>query len=58
MQFYSLKDTGITQMVLDRVPLKDIMEQADHSSLEITSVYVKHANTLASEEIKKKCQSF
>lgn len=40
LQFYSLKDTGITNMVNSGVPLTSVQQQADHSSLEITSIYI------------------
>ena len=58
MQFYSLRDTGIVQMIHDDVPLEVIRDQAGHSSLEITNVYTMHANNRASEDIKKKCKKF
>lgn len=40
LQFYSLKDTGITNMVNSGVPLTSVQQQADHSSLAITSIYI------------------
>lgn len=39
-QFYSLKDTGITEMLEAGVPSKYVKELADHSSLEITEKYI------------------
>ena len=38
-QFYSLKDTGITEMLEQGVPPKMVMELADHHSLEMTERY-------------------
>ena len=38
-QFYSLKDTGITEMLEQGVPAKYVKELADHSSLEMTEKY-------------------
>lgn len=39
VQLYSLKDTGITNMAAAGVPVSFIRQQADHSSLEMTSIY-------------------
>lgn len=38
-QFYSLKDTGITEMLEQGVPAKYVKELADHHSLEMTERY-------------------
>lgn len=43
-QFYSLKDTGITEMLEAGVPAKYVKELADHSSLEMTEKYVHKSN--------------
>lgn len=39
-QFYSLKDTGITEMLEAGVPAKFVKELADHHSLEMTEKYI------------------
>ncbi|MCR4873206.1 MAG: tyrosine-type recombinase/integrase [Bacteroidales bacterium] len=39
-QFYSLKDSGITEMLEAGVPPKLVKELADHSSLEMTEKYL------------------
>ncbi len=39
-QFYSLKDTGITEMLESGVPAKYVKELADHHSLEMTERYI------------------
>lgn len=39
-QFYSLKDTGITELLEKGVPSKYVKELADHSSLEVTERYM------------------
>ncbi len=57
-QFYSLRDTGIIQLLKDGISPNEVMEQADHSSLEITSLYVKHANPEGIEKIKKQKSHF
>lgn len=51
LQFYSLKDTGITNMVNSGVPLTSVQQQADHSSLAITSIYIGKTER-ASEALK------
>ncbi len=58
LQFYSLKDTGITNMLADGVAPNFVQGQADHSSLSITSIYAQKRNAEAQEEIKEKSRSF
>lgn len=41
-QMYSLRDSGIVQLITDGVDLHVVMRQADHSSLEVTNRYVQH----------------
>lgn len=43
-QFYSLKDTGITEMLENGVPAKYVKELADHHSLEMTEKYTHRSN--------------
>lgn len=43
-QFYSLKDTGITEMLEQGVPAKYVKELADHHSLEMTERYTHKSN--------------
>lgn len=57
-QFYSLKDTGIVQLIRDGVSLPEVRDQAGHSSLEETNKYAKYANSAGSEQIKKKGAKF
>ena len=52
VQFYSLKDTGITNMLGQGVPASFVKQQADHSSLSMTSVYLGKSSR-AAEEIKR-----
>ena len=40
LQFYSLKDTGITNMLGSGVPINLVQQQADHSSVAMTAIYV------------------
>lgn len=41
-KFYSLKDTGITNMLRQHVDTVSVRDQARHSSIEITNIYVPH----------------
>ena len=58
MKLYSLRDSGIIQMLQDGISPEEVMKQADHSSLDITTVYVRHANPSGSEQIKNKSTNF
>lgn len=40
VQFYSLKDTGITNMLSSGVPINEVQRQADHTSVAVTAIYV------------------
>ncbi len=52
IQFYSLKDTGITNMSdLAKIPLNIVRKQADHSDLSMTAIYLGQRPT-ANEELK------
>lgn len=41
-KFYSLKDTGITEMLRAKMPAIKVRDQARHSSLAITEIYTAH----------------
>ncbi len=43
-KFYSLKDTGITEMLRNDITPIDVRDQARHSSLSITEIYTDHAS--------------
>ncbi len=58
MQLYSLRDSGIIEKLRDGISPEIVMQLADHSSLEITSIYIKHATKEGIEQIKKKCSAF
>lgn len=51
LQFYSLKDTGMTKMLGSGVPISLVQKQADHSSIAMTAVYVGQLSN-ANEKIK------
>lgn len=52
LQFYGLKDSGVTKMLTEKIPINLVQKQADHSSVAMTAIYV---GTLpeASAELKK-----
>lgn len=41
-KFYSLKDTGITNMIKDNLDVITVRDQARHSSIEMTDTYTPH----------------
>ena len=51
VKFYSLKDSGITNMLTDGVPVNLVQQQADHSSIAMTAVYV--GTKSAQEELRQ-----
>jgi len=55
---YSLKDTGIVQMLEDGVPIDEVRKQARHSSLEVTSAYLNYVSVGAMPNIKLKSTKF
>ena len=52
IQFYSLKDTGITNMTSLGIPLNFVKQQADHSSLAMTAIYMGNTTAKATQELK------
>jgi integrase len=56
-QFYSLKDTGITNMLTDNIAPNVVQSQADHTSLSITSIYIQK-NKGIQQQIKTGAKSF
>ena len=49
--FYSLKDSGITNMIASGLPVSFVQQQADHSSLAMTSIYCRQS-AKATEQLK------
>ena len=56
-QFYSLRETGITDMV-HKIDPHSVRDHADHHSLEITNGYVAQDMKRASEIIRNKVRGF
>ena len=52
-KFYSLKDTGITDLIKDNADLLTVRDQARHSSLQMTDLYTPMEQRSANEDIKK-----
>ncbi|MCC6601481.1 MAG: site-specific integrase [Crocinitomicaceae bacterium] len=55
---YSLKDTGIVQMLEDGVPIDEVRKQARHSSLEVKSAYLNYVLTGALPNVRNKASRF
>jgi integrase len=58
IQFYSLKDTGIVQLLEDGISPRDVMELADHSSLDITTKYLKFVRKRGIDSIRNNLSEF
>ena len=52
IQFYSQKDTGITNMLGDGVAINLVQQQADHATVAMTAIYVGRKAT-TSEDLRK-----
>lgn len=55
---YSLRDSGIVQLIRDGVSLEVVMRQADHKNIATTNQYVQHAFPNAQDEVMQKATSF
>lgn len=53
-QLYSLRDTGIIQLLRDGVDLLHVRQQAGHEDIDTTNSYLKHAFPNGPQEIKEK----
>ena len=53
LQFYSLKDTGISNMAESGIPLTFVQQQADHSSVAVTEIYISHSRNRAQAQLKE-----
>jgi len=58
IKFYSLRDSGIIQMLEDGISAEYVRQQADHSSRDMTTIYSKHARPDGIEQIKNKSRAF
>ena len=55
---YSLRDTGIVQLISDGLELHFVMRQAGHRNIETTNIYVQHYFPQGSREVRTKASSF
>lgn len=53
-QLYSLRDTGIIQLIRDGVDLLHVMQQAGHTEIGTTNKYLKHAFPKGPAEVREK----
>ncbi|MCL1867758.1 MAG: hypothetical protein FWF72_02250, partial [Paludibacter sp.] len=52
MQLYSFRDTGIYEMLKSGIDDLTVMQHADHSSLNITTIYANHADAQLIDKIR------
>lgn len=55
---YSFRDTGITEMLESGIPNIDVMKHADHSSLDVTTIYTKHQDNNLIAKIASRAPEF
>ena len=58
MQLYSLRDTGINEMLKSGIDPLSVMQHADHHDLAITTRYANHIDPLLQEKIRTKAPAF
>lgn len=58
MQLYSLRDTGINEMLKSGIDALTVLQHADHHDLSITTRYANHADPNLVETISKKAPRF
>ncbi len=51
MQLYSLRDTGITDLLHAGIDQLTVQHHADHSSLDIQSIYTNHYDPGVNEKV-------
>jgi len=52
MQLYSFRDTGIFEMLKSGIDDLTVMQHADHSSLNVTTIYANHADEKLIERVR------
>jgi len=58
MQLYSLRDTGITEMLKSGIDPLSVKQHADHHSLEMTTIYSNHVDPNLAKIIREKAPAF
>ncbi|HRD54512.1 MAG TPA: site-specific integrase, partial [Flavobacteriales bacterium] len=57
-ELYSLRDTGIVQLIADGVDLHYVMRQAGHRNIATTNIYVQHYFPAGIEAVRTKATAF
>ena len=57
-QLYSLRDSGFTELFNANVNAKAVQQHADHHSLEITKIYINHADPNLVKTIRENAPAF
>ena len=58
MQLYSLRDTGINNMLKSGIDPLTVMQHADHHDLSMTTRYANHYDSTLIEKIREGAPSF
>ena len=58
MQLYSLRDTGINEMIKSGIDPLTVMQHADHHDLSMTTRYANHVDPRLVETISKRAPVF
>lgn len=58
LQFYSLRDSGIVQMLRDGIPIEEVQKHADHASITTTQKYITLAFPEGVESVREKSSRF
>ena len=58
MQLYSLRDTGINEMIKSGIDPLTVMQHADHHDLSMTTRYANHADPHLVKVISEKAPEF
>jgi integrase len=58
IQFYSLRDSGIVQMLRDGVPLEEVQKHADHADITTTQKYITLAFPQGVKSVKELSSEF
>jgi integrase len=58
MQQYSLRDTGIFDMIKNGIDDLSVMQHANHHSLEMTTIYANHVDPHLADIIREKSPKF
>ena len=58
MQLYSLRDSGINEMLKSGIDALTVMQHADHHDLSMTTRYANHADPRLVETIREKAPRF